>query len=168
MKFTIRLLFLLSLSSCITESLPEGPSGSKLQVGSMIPDFSIVMSDGSLVSKSSLTGKQALITFFHTQCSDCQKELPVLNQVYLEHQNDTSRQFICISRSEPEAAVSKYWKQHQLSLPYAATTDDQVYRLFAYNTVPLIYIVDRNGIIQAIYTDRPLATQEDLEQWIDH
>lgn len=164
MKYIINLL-LLTLFSCITEPLPEGPSGSKLPVGSMIPDFSVVTSDGSIVSKNSLVGKNAMITFFHTQCSDCQKELPILNEVYLAHQHDTTWQFICISRAEEEISVNRYWQQHKLSLPYSAQKDDQIYRLFAYNTVPLIYIIDKEGIIRAIYTDNPLASREELEQW---
>lgn len=160
-------LFVWAFSSCISESFPDGPSGSKLLVGDSIPDFTVITSGRDTISKKDLSGKNAFIIFFHTGCKDCQKELPILNAVYLNHQNDSNWLFLCIGRSESDASVGNFWKQHELSLPYAAQTDSRIYSLFAYDTVPLIYVVDRTGIIKAIYTDNPLATQEELEEWLE-
>lgn len=156
---------MLLIASCISEPIDDTPSGSKLNIGDSIPDFEIKLSNGTNLCTNDLIGKNCLLTFFHTQCSDCQKELPIINEVYLAHQQDTTWHFLCISRAEEYQSVNRFWQQHNLSLPYSAQPNDQIYRLFAYNTVPLIYVIDKEGIIRAIYTDNPLASREELEQW---
>lgn len=68
------IISLLSLTACIHEELPpEG--GFALEEGDPLPEFSISNPDGT-VSKKDLENKFALIIFFSTTCSDCQKAFP--------------------------------------------------------------------------------------------
>ena len=57
----------LSLVGCINEKI----EGADLQVGDMIPGFSVVMNDGTAVSDQALIGSVSFIMFFHTTCPDC-------------------------------------------------------------------------------------------------
>lgn len=166
----IRLYSLLSLfllcCSCITEDSPSGEE--RIGVGDVLPDFTVTLNDGTTFSSEDLYGMVSLVVFFHTSCPDCQQELPVLQRVYENYA--TSRQqvrVVCISREEGVSAVSAYWKENGLSLPYSAQEDKQIYSLFADSTIPRIYVVDKHLTVQAVYTDDPLATYEDLCGWVD-
>ena len=148
-------------TSCVTDGEEDEPSvGTDLVVGDPIPDFSVTMSDGRRIDDEALLGQVSLIVFFHTGCKDCQKELPVVQRFY-----DSYPQYpvVCVSRAETENSIAGYWKENGLTLPYSAQSDKTVFRLFATQSIPRVYVVDAEGIIRAIFTDNPLATFEQLE-----
>ena len=147
-----------SLYACIADDEEIG-EGNNLMVGDRIPNFSVVMNDGSKVQDKDLLGKVSLIVFFHTDCTDCQQELPVLQRFYEAH---SQYPLICISRAESAESVAQYWKKALLTLPYSAQENREVYHLFASQGIPRIYVVDMEGFIRVLFTDNPLASYEDL------
>ena len=76
--FVIIFTFIYSFIGCIKEN----PQASDLKVGDMIPEFSVMMNDGTSVSDQSLIGNVSFIMFFHTTCPDCQQTLPVIQEIY--------------------------------------------------------------------------------------
>ena len=75
MIMTVAVMF-----SCIKDR----QTGSDLVVGDPIPDFTILMNDGSTVSGESLRDGVSCIVFFYTGCPDCQKTLPAVQRIYDE------------------------------------------------------------------------------------
>lgn len=123
-----------------------------VQVGDKVPSFSVTVTDGSetrTFSTSQLTG-ETVIVFFNTWCSDCQRELPLLNDYYLQHKTDSGFQMIAISRAEGADAVSQFWADYSLQIPYSAQDDRSIYDLFASSVIPRIYFVSPQGIITRI------------------
>ena len=163
MLFNLRNIILL-LSVCLglgacCAGEEETLVGKELTVGDKVPDFSVKMRDGRVVTDKDLLGNVSLIVFFHTGCKDCRKELPVLQRF---HDDYPSCPLVCISRAETESSIVAYWEEAGLTLPYSPQTDTAVFNLFATHTVPRIYVVDARGIIHRIFTDNPLAEYEDL------
>lgn len=146
------LLMLPALVSCFTEEEVSSGQADIITVGQKLPDFSVKMDDGTQVSPASLSGKPAVIVFFHTGCSDCRKELPVVQRVYDECSSQAS--FVCISRAEDEVAVAAYWRAEKLSLPYSAQPDKTVYQKFARQTIPRIYVADAAGIVRSVFVEQ--------------
>ncbi|MBR3521154.1 MAG: TlpA family protein disulfide reductase [Prevotella sp.] len=123
-----------------------------VQVGDKVPSFSVSVTDGSetrTFSTSQLTG-ETVIVLFNTWCSDCQRELPFLNDYYLRHKDDSGFQMVAISRAEGADAVSQFWSEHSLQIPYSAQDDRRIYDLFASSVIPRIYFVSPQGIITRI------------------
>ena len=90
------IISLLSLTACIHEELPpEG--GFALEEGDPLPEFSISNPDGT-VSKKDLENKFALIIFFSTTCSDCQKAFPDISTLYHTYKDDPSVCVLLIAR----------------------------------------------------------------------
>jgi len=145
-------LMLLSLVMMGCSSIHEDDEVvERIAVGDRVPVFSVgVVANGqsTTFSTSHLTG-ETVIVFFNTWCSDCQRELPELNQFYLTHQ-DEGLQMVAISRGEEEATVAKFWADHHLQIPYSAQTDRHVYELFASSIIPRVYFVSEQGIVTKI------------------
>lgn len=162
---TVCFLFLggIMFVSCIDDDVEEGTID--LQSGDNLPAFSVVMDDGQTVTSESLKGKISLIVFFHTGCPDCQKELPVLQKIYMDY--GQRLRMICISREESAVEVARYWNENHLTLPYSAQEDRTVYYLFAKSGIPRVYVIDKNLIIRSVFTDNPLASYEDLAKDIE-
>lgn len=153
------ILFCTTALSCASEEDTAADHATELSIGDRLPDFTVLTNHGTTVSNQSLTGQVSLIVFFHTGCKDCQMELPVIQQFYDNHPETP---LICISRAESEASIAKFWKAHQLTLPYSAQENRDVFERFAYHTIPRIYVADKEGIIRSIFTDNPLAKYEDI------
>lgn len=147
----LKLLLILALSmatsGCVLDREPEGGS---LQVGDKVPDFTIIMNDGSVVTSGSLAGHKSVIIFFHTECKDCRRELPRLQKA-MEANPDIS--FICIAREEIEEQIEEFWQQNGLTLPYSAQTDRKVFELFASIGIPRVYLISPELIITDIYVE---------------
>lgn len=154
------MMIICTTSGCINDNEPEGPS---LAVGDPLPQFSVTMNDGEVVSTNSLKGKVPVIIFFNTDCSDCQKELPVIQQLWEKYRNDSKVMVLAIAREETEEEISKYWREHDLTLPYSPQETREVYSLFAPSVIPRIYIADQDGVIKANFDDSQLPTLDTLE-----
>ena len=148
-KLTIYLLVVLSLISCIKEK----ETGEDLVVGDRIPEFSITMNDGSILTGKQLSKGNSCIVFFTTGCTDCKETLPHLQSIYNEY-SSKGVQFALISREDGAESISKYWQENEFTMPYSAQDDRKVYELFAKTRVPRVYIC-KNGVIKAIFTDQP-------------
>ena len=155
--FVIILTFIYSFIGCIKEN----PQASDLKVGDMIPEFSVMMNDGTAVSDQSLIGNVSFIMFFHTTCPDCQQTLPVIQEIYDIYAQKGVR-FALVSRDECSEEIESYWTEHSFNMPYSAQKDRKVYNKFASSRIPRVYICDKDGIIRYIFTDDPIPTYDDL------
>ena len=143
------------LFSCIKDK----QTGADLVVGSRIPDFTVLMDDGSTVSGESLRSGVSCIVFFYTGCPDCQKSLPAVQRIYNEY-SVHGVSFALISREETDDTISKYWQSNGYTMPYSAQSDRSVYELFAKTRVPRVYIC-KEGVIKHIFTDAPAPPSYD-------
>ena len=147
----------LSLAGCINEKI----EGADLKIGDMIPGFSVVMNDGTAVSDQSLIGSVSFIMFFHTTCPDCQQTLPVVQDIYDSYAQKGVK-FALISRDEGAKGIESYWAELSYNMPYSAQNSRNVYKKFARERIPRVYICDKDGIIRYIFTDGPIPTYDDL------
>jgi len=151
MKKIISLFAVLCLLvGCVVDEPDEGNSSTDVvRVGDRLPSFSVDVVGGSdryTFSSDALTGS-TVIVFFNTSCSDCQRELPELNDYYLRHRQELGFRMVAIAREESEESIATYWKQHNLSIPYSPQTDRRVYNLFATQYIPRAYICSAQGVI---------------------
>ena len=152
-KTLIRLLLLpwLLVGCVVDEHHDEADpdTSSIVRVGDLLPDFSVEVTDGlarTLFNSRTLEGKTVII-FFHTGCSDCQRELPELNDYYLRHRQEAGFRMVAIAREESEESIAAYWQQHNLSIPYSPQADRHIYNLFATQYIPRVYVCSTDGII---------------------
>ena len=158
-RILIVLASVLALTGCVNDK--DNPSGEiDLGPGDKLPKFSVLMNDGSTIDRAQLVGTPSLIVFFHTECRDCQKELPVLQEVF-ESYGDKIK-FVGIGTGDTSDTLEKYWAENGLTFPYSQQDNRDVLHLFAPGTVPHIFISDRSGTIRYVHIDYPLATYDDM------
>lgn len=149
-----KMLFILSLLSLLmTSCIKEDQTGADLTVGDRIPEFSVMMNDGTEVTGRGLSQGKACIVFFTTKCPDCQKTLPEIQKIYDEYSVE-GVSFALISREEVAESIFRYWQESEFTMPYSAQSDRRIYELFAKTRVPRVYIC-KDGVIKAIFTDQP-------------
>lgn len=152
-----KILALLCLTLCLcTGCLGEiEPSTvtETIKAGDALPALSLVKSDGKEVKTEDLKGHPSVIVFFNTGCSDCRKGLPVIQKLY-DDEAYQGIQFLCVSRSQEETSVRKYWQDNALTLPFSAQADNKVFLLFASQTIPRVYVADAGGIVRKVLVEK--------------
>lgn len=134
-----------------------------IAVGDILPDFSVTDDAGDVISAASLHGAVCLIAFVNTSCNDCRRELSELQKVYETFMNRSDGiRFIMIGRTESQLSMAAYWEEQNLTLPYSAQANDVVYRKFAEQGIPRIFIADGSGIIRFSSEDRFYIPAENL------
>lgn len=135
------------IAGCVTD---EPEVRSKVEVGDRLPDFSVELADGSILTTAMLRGHESMIVLFTTTCADCRRELPRINAYALAH---PEVRVVCIARSEDRADIEEFWQAEGLTLPYSPQPDDKVYKLFATAGVPRIYCADASLTVTAAYLE---------------
>ncbi len=143
---------ILSSAAIFTSCITDNTESDVINVGDPLPDFSVTL-NGATVTTDDLKDHVSLILFFSTKCSDCREVVPIVDHIYEKYAGRVV--FVTISRSEGPEEVARFWKDNNLSMPYAARPDRKIYNLFATSVVPRIYISDTAGIVRYIMTDNP-------------
>ena len=156
------MLYIITVLAILTGCIGEKQEGADLQAGDSIPDFEVVMADGTVVTDDILKKTASVIMFFHTSCPDCQQVLPQMQRIYDEYASE-GVSFALISREDSDEGISLFWKENNLSMPYSAQKDRVVYEKFAKERIPRVYICEKGGIIRYVYTDNPNPSYDDLK-----
>ncbi len=141
--------------SCISEDIKPDAS---ISIGDTMPDFSIQLNDGSVLTSASLIGDVSMVVLFNTSCNDCRAELPIIESA----QQRTQVKTVCISRSESNESIVTFWKENNLTLPYSAQPDDKIFKLFAASVIPRIYIFSSEGKVCSSFSDNPLPDEQQI------
>lgn len=157
-----RILYIITVLAILTGCIGEKQEGADLQAGDSIPDFEVVMADGTVVTDDMLKKTASVIMFFHTSCPDCQQVLPHMQRIYDEYASE-GVSFALISREDSDEGISLFWEENNLSMPYSAQKDRVVYEKFAKERIPRVYICEKGGIIRYVYTDNPNPSYDDLK-----
>lgn len=156
----------IAVLSVMTGCIKERYIGADLDIGDCIPDFEVVMNDGTVISDDILKETVSVVMFFHTSCPDCQQVLPQMQKIYDEYRSDEVC-FALISREQGKSDIDLFWNLNGLDMPYSAQYDRQVYELFAKTRIPRVYINEKGGIIRYIFTDDPNPLYDDLKSALE-
>lgn len=153
---SILTLFAIGFASCITDGEPYSETDS-ISDGTALPDFTVTMSDGETFTADDFEGCRGVIVFFNTDCEDCRRELPLMQQVY--EQTRHALVWIAIGRSQNRDEAARFWAEHRLTIPYAPEQDRKVYSLFAKQGIPRMYVISNMTVASQAGPDEIQGTE---------
>lgn len=142
--------------SCIKEE----PGVVDVQVGDLLPDFTVQLNDGRIVTGAQLREQPSCVVFFNTSCPDCQRALPSLQRIYEIYGENLA--MVLIGREQPAEEVRAYWEEQGYTMPYSPQETREIFEKFAQERVPRIYLSPTGGRIATIFTDDPVPDFETL------
>ena len=156
-----RILSAMAVLAVLSGCIKEKQTGADLKVGDRLPDFEVVMDDGTVVTDEILSETVSVVMFFHTSCPDCRQVLPQMQKVYDEYASADIR-IVLISREDPKESVESFWQEKGLKMPYSAQNDRKVYEKFAATLIPRVYVNEKGGIIRYVFTDDPNPSYDEI------
>lgn len=122
--------------------------GNIVTVGQCVPNFSFVDQSGKTVNMSELKGKVVLINFFATWCSPCRQELPFLQKdIFLKYKSNNDFRLVIFGRGHTLAEIQAFKEANKYIMPMYPDENKVVFNLFASQSIPRNYIIDRKGIV---------------------
>jgi thiol-disulfide isomerase/thioredoxin len=125
------------------------PAGSG--IGSAAPDFTLDCADGSKVTLSSFKGHKVLVNFWHTSCTPCMEEMPLMQQMHEKHP-DLPMLLIHGTALGPinVTYVGTLLQDKGFTFTVPLDITGQVSALYSISSVPRTFFIDANGTIQKI------------------
>jgi len=154
--------------SCIKEDDSSAEVINYVEVGDLVPDFSVSDGIGNTFSSSFFVGKRSLLVLFSTTCGDCQRELPKVNKIWEELRDDPFYRVITIAREQNKEITDMYWNDEDFTMPKYLDPDRSVFSLFASSTIPRLYIINEEGVIEWMAIEVLTITSEELLAKIKH
>ena len=123
-------------------------------VGKKAPAFSFTTLEGTKLSNAKLKGKVVLLDFWATWCGNCLKASPTMQKL-----SDTygTKGLVVVAVNAKEtkarpAASQAYKKTHGTTYPMVSN-GDAAHALYKAPGLPIIVVIDRQGVVKAIFND---------------
>ena len=147
------------------------PSASNVaRIGSPAPDFTLRLLNGKSVTLSSLKGRPVVVTFWHSSCPHCQREAPVLDQVYQKYRGK-GVVFLSVNVSwDHEAPARKFVEEYRLQFPVGRDADGRIGDLYDVEATPTTFFIGKDGKLRERQEGAPedvKAIEAGLEQRIN-
>jgi hypothetical protein len=130
------------LHSCIKDDLTDDSKA--LKAGDQCPAFSTKDINGQTHNLPD-PNKPTVILFFDSECPDCRRQIPVVQQLYDKYKDGCH--FIALGREHNEQEVKDYVSREGFTFPFAADPGARIYSKFAGVIVPRVYIVNDRTIL---------------------
>jgi thiol-disulfide isomerase/thioredoxin len=135
-------------------SAPETAMGKRLSsLGFQTPtadlpavDFSLKDLSGQEQNLSSYAGKLVFLNFWATWCGPCRTEIPSMEELYLELQNQ-GFVIVALNSQETDEQVADFVENVGMSFPVLLDTDGRVGAAYSIRAIPTTYIIDPQGYI---------------------
>ncbi|NLU39550.1 MAG: TlpA family protein disulfide reductase [Bacteroidales bacterium] len=135
-----------------------------VKLGQTVPDFDIVLPDGTKTNMQALRGKVVMLQFTASWCSVCRKEMPhIESEIWQKHKSNKNFALYGIDLKEDKEKVFDFQKQIGITYPLALDLDGNIFYTFAAQDAGVTrnVIVNKSGKI--VYMTR-LYKEEEFEE----
>ena len=118
--------------------------------GQEVPDFDLLLLDGSKLNIKDLRGKVVMLQFTASWCSVCRREMPHIEEdIWLEYRDNPGFALYGIDLDEPAERVREFQKEIGVTYPLTLDPDGSIFYRFAAAGAGVTrnVIIDREGKI---------------------
>ncbi len=172
MKYPSILLFLLLSYSVLGQEptpeqikqVAEAKKEVKRMKGQKFPDFELTTLEGKTYRNEDLKGKIVLFNFWFTSCRPCVMELPDINAIVEEYEQDDI--IFLAPTFEDEFKVDKFLTRFNMEYEIVADVKDFVIGNNIRN-FPTHFVIDREGYIEKVVIGYSVLTDNMLRKSIN-
>lgn len=134
--------------------------------GQPAPNFKIVTTTGQPVTLNNYRGHVLVVDFFATWCQPCRQSIPHLVEMNRKY-GKQGLQILGLSADEDgERAVKAFANEYHINYPLALA-GDAVTADFGIRSVPVMFVVDKKGVVAEVYRGFSDEMGRKMEQLIN-
>ncbi len=148
---------LLALASGLVWAVPSP--------GTKAPAFKQKDLGGKPVALASLKGKPVVYNIWSAGCPFSQNQMPAVDKLAAKYKGKVA--FIGSNVDLKGADLKKYAQKHGLKQKVVSDSDKMVARAYGATTTPTAYLIDKKGMIAAVYQGYTKGDENQLDMDID-
>jgi peroxiredoxin len=138
----------------------------RVLIGKKAPGITMIDSTGKIINLYDVKAKYTIVVFWDEDCSHCQKEIPKLQELYVNKLKKEGVEVYAVATENKVKAWKKFIEEHHLNWINVYEPDDYkravTKKLYDIISTPFIYVLDENKVIKAKHIDA-----EQVEGFID-
>jgi thiol-disulfide isomerase/thioredoxin len=138
---------------------PSGPA----QLGAPAPQLSLPIVGGGTSNLAADRGKVVLVNFWATWCEPCKSEMPGLQQLATQLQDQPFRLY-SVDLQEDAQSIERYEQQYGLNLYAVIDENGTATRAYGVRALPSTFLIDQHGVLH-LQRLGPLATGGAETMW---
>lgn len=126
----------------------EAPTGTYYQLGSVVYDFSVTLSDNTTYTLSEVLKEKdlVLLNFWATWCGPCKSEFPAMHNAAILYEDSVS--VLAISTTDSKNAVAEFKSSNSYDkFNMAAAGSGDLATMFGVSPIPHSVMIDRYGVV---------------------
>ena len=149
LRFITASVSLLFVCACnVTEDLPTYAESTIVGEGDLMPNFEVVLTDGTTLDSRDYIGEPLLLILFSPACPDCKMLLDEVQQ--LIDADESLPQMLAVGRDATHDDIVAYAGENGYTMPMAPDAQRRVFSLFATSYVPRTYLIGRDGVVEML------------------
>jgi thiol-disulfide isomerase/thioredoxin len=120
--------------------------------GHPAPDFEFKTLAGETIRLSDFKGRPVILNFWATWCGPCRAEFPELQQVAVENSDNLVIIGVNHTSADSPALVPDFVEEFGITFPIVLDETGDVVKTYQVLGLPTSVFIDRNGIIQELFT----------------
>ena len=146
--------------SSVQQSTSSDENNTALSLrGQQLPEFKMTTQDGNLIASSEFYDKPMLVVEWASWCPDCQKQLPIVQQMYEKYGEQIH--FVLLNMSEPgretKEKADQYIKSQKYTFPYYYDVGQSAADLLQVKTIPSMYLVTKQQQVKNVLVKHTTA-----------
>jgi peroxiredoxin len=148
-----------ALPNPLATAVTIGPAVPGLSIGSLAPELSRILPDGSTyqltdvdgrpIRLADLRGKGVWLNFWASWCPPCQQETPNLREV-ADLYRDRGVVLVAVDVQETVAVARGYAERYALRYTIGADVAGQVFRTYRVYALPTQFFISPDGVIRSV------------------
>lgn len=149
LRFIVASVSLLFVCACsVADDLPTYAESTIVGEGDLMPNFGVVLTDGTTLDSRDYIGEPLLLILFSPACPDCKMLLDEVQQ--LIDADLSLPQMLAVGRDATDDDIVAYAGENSYTMPMAPDAQRRVFLLFATTYVPRTYLIGRDGVVEML------------------
>ena len=113
--------------------------------GKPLPDFVFKDILGNTYTPEDIKGKVVVINLWFTSCAPCIKEIPELNELVKEYENNDAVLFLALALDEKGPRLDTFLETHVFNYSIVPSAQDYVVKKLQASSFPTHIVLDKNS-----------------------
>src|SRR5690625_1365878 len=118
-------------------------------IGDKAPDFELAQinknNELETIRLSELEGKGVMLNFWATYCKPCEEEMPYMESLYPEYEDDV--EIVAVNLDTSELVIHQFIDKYDLSFPVVHDNSSDVMDLYKVGPIPSTFFINPDGEI---------------------